>query len=127
MWSTLYWYYEVRGDATYTRSLPTATVLRVLESTGALKKKERQTFVNKDDYPWMEIVVVDSDNGNFGSKKHFNSKTVNLISVVASRRTPENEAFYVAFFSGIAEQLNWEFILESDDDGNEDVVLRAIR
>lgn len=126
MWSNLYWYYEVRGNATYSRTLPTTIVLEVLENTRMLKKRRGQTFSNEDGYPWMDIVVVNSDSGNYGRKEHFNSETVNLIAVVGSRQAPENEEFYIGLLSSIAEQLNWEFILECDDDGNENVVLRAI-
>jgi hypothetical protein len=126
MWSNLYFYYEIRGNAVYTRCLPTDTVLKVLENTQVLKKSSKQTFLNEDGYPWMDIVVVDSNNGNFGREEHFDSETVNLIAVVGSRQLPDNEKFYMEFLTGIAELLNWEFILECDDEGNEDVLLRAI-
>lgn len=123
MWSNLYWYYEIRKDASYGESLPTERVLAVLEATGALTRKDKQTFTHKAPFPWVELLAVNSDMGNFGSSHHFNSETVNLVSIVGSRYNPENEQHYIAVFSAVARELGWEFILESDDDGNEDVVL----
>ena len=126
MWSHLYWYYEIRGNAAYGLQLPTHIVLKALEDTGVLEMKSSQTYCNKGGFPWISVIAVNSNNGSYGLPEHFNSEQVNLIAVVGSKSAPENEQFYIKLLTGIAGKINWEFILEGDDDGNENVVLRAI-
>lgn len=72
MWSHLYWYYEIRGNETYSQQLLTNDVL----------------------------------------------------AIIVSKSTPENETFYISLLTDIAEKINWELILEEDDNDNENVVLR---
>ena len=123
MWSHLYWYYEIRGNNTYSEKLLTSDVLNVLENTGKLRSTGNQQFCNIDPFPWISVTAVNSDNGNYGSAADFNSEWVNLIVIVGSKSNPENENLYVSMLTEIAEKINWELILEEDDDGNANIVL----
>lgn len=102
----------------------TSDVLNILDNTGKLQRTGNQQFSNIESYPWISIVAVNSDNGSYGRDEHFNSEWVNLIAVVGSKSNPENEILYVNMLTEIAEKINWELILEEDDDNNENVVLR---
>lgn len=124
MWSHLYWYYEIRGNETYSQRLLTSDVLNVLGNTGKLRQTGHQQFSNQENFPWISIVAVNSTGGNYGRDEDFNSEWVNLIAIVGSKSDPENEAAYVSLLTRIAESINWELILEEDDDHNENVVLR---
>lgn len=124
MWSHLYWYYEIRGDETYSQKLLTSDVVTALENTGKLRRTGHQRFSNLENFPWINLVAVNSKGGNYGRDEDFNSERVNLIAVVGSKSNPENERMYVALLTKIAENINWELILEEDDDHNENVVLR---
>lgn len=124
MWSPFYWYYEIRGNETYSQRLPTNDVLNILDNTGKLQRIGNQQFRNTADFPWISVIAVNSDNGNYGRKEHFNSEWINLIAIVGSKSNPENEGLYVSMLTEIAEKINWELILEEDDDDNENVVLR---
>ncbi|WP_436491527.1 hypothetical protein [Chitinophaga sp. ARDCPP14] len=124
MWSHLYWYYEIRGNETYSQQLLTNDVLSVLENTGKLKAKGNQEFCNMEGLPWINVTAINSRNGSYGRAEDFNSEWVNLIAIIGSRSTPENETFYISLLTDIAEKINWELILEEDDNDNENVVLR---
>lgn len=124
MWSPLYWYYEIRGDNTYRQRLLTSDVINILNTMGELRQVDNQRFSNTAGFPWITVSVINSSNGNYGREEDFNSEWVTLIAVVGSKSAPQNEALYVKLLTEIAEKLNWELILEEDEDGNEDVVLR---
>lgn len=124
MWSNLYWYYKIRGDKTYNQRMLTSDVLNVLDNTGELQRIDNQEFSNIENFPWISVVAVDSNNGNYAVDAGYNSEWVNLVAVVGSKSDPQNEFLYVNMLTRIAEKLNWELILEEDDDGNTDIVLR---
>jgi hypothetical protein len=124
MWSHLYWYYEIRGNETYSQRLLTNDVLHVLDNTGKLQRIDNQRFSNIASFPWISVIAVNSHNGSYGRAEDFNSEWVNLIAIVASKSNPEDEPLYVNLLTEIAEKLNWELILEEDDDDNENIVLR---
>jgi len=48
MWSNLYWYYELRGNAAYSHYLPAHTIYEAFEDTGVLEKKQSQVYCNKE-------------------------------------------------------------------------------
>jgi hypothetical protein len=127
MWDPLTWYYDIRSDAEYSRELPTDVIIKVLKNTGVLKRTAPQSFTNKDDFPWLDITAIKSNNGNYGHKEDFNSQYCNLIAVVASKSNPDDEAKYVELLTKVANELNWELILEQDDDGNEDIILNPAK
>lgn len=124
MWSHLYWYYEIRGDNTYSEKLLTSDVLNVLKNTGKLRLTGNQQFCNIEAFPWVSVIAVNSNNGNYARREDFNSEWVNLIAITGSKSNSENEILYVSMLTGIAEKINWELILEEDDNGNENIVLR---
>jgi len=49
MWSNLYWYYELRGNAAYSHYLPAHTICEAFEDTGVLEKKQSQVYCNKEE------------------------------------------------------------------------------
>lgn len=122
MWSNLYWYYELRGNEARSHYLPARTIFEAFEDTGVLEKKQSQVYSNKEGTPWIHVIAINSASG----PRQYDNETINIIHVIGSKQEPDNERFYIDLLSGIAEKINWEFILEEDDDGNEDVVLRAI-
>lgn len=126
MWSNLYWYYEIRGDHAYSQQLPAHLVLKVLKDTGVLLEKGGQSLCNIEDFPWISVTAVDSRDGNYGRSKDFNSRVVNLITVVGSKEDPVYKKKYVDLLIDIAEKLNWELIEEGGSDDGEDLVLRTV-
>ncbi|HEY9260539.1 hypothetical protein [Chitinophaga sp.] len=125
MWSHLYWYYEIRANGTYSERLLTKEVLTILGNTGKLRPIGNQQFCNIENAPWMSVIAVNSHNGTYGRDQDFNSEWVNLIAIVGSKSNPENERFYVSMLTDIAEKINWELILEEDDNENENIILRG--
>ena len=72
MWSNLYWYYEIRDNETYSQRLLTNDVLNVLENSGKLLYKGNQQFCNIENFPWISVIAVNSQNGNYGNTADFN-------------------------------------------------------
>jgi hypothetical protein len=123
MWSDRYWYYEIRGNASYSELRATEELMTIIDEQGVLQRKGSHDLVNKGDEPFISIRCVKCDTiGNYGAEnEHINT---NLIVVVTSKvsGTPPP---YLELLGTIARRLNWELILEMDDDENEDVVLVA--
>ncbi|MGZ3778253.1 MAG: hypothetical protein ACXVI9_12085 [Mucilaginibacter sp.] len=103
--------------------MPTIDIVKILENTGVLKHKGPQTFINEENFPWINIACVNSNKGNFAQNDSDSTEVCNLIAIVVSRQGASNEIKYVELLKHIAAKLNWELILEEDDDGNENVVL----
>lgn len=123
MWSPLYRYYEIRSDAQYLQEVLSVEIGKIFEGTGHLLRTGNQTFTNAEGFPWIEIVYVKSNKGNFGVDARYTSKFSNLIAVVTSRYREEDEKRYLDVLLQIAKKLGWELVLEEDDEGNEDVVI----
>ena len=102
---------------------PDKTSVGNIDGYECADKKNKQTFESIAPFPWVDLVAVNSNMGNFGSDASINSKTVNLIAIVGSKQYPENEQHYIDVFTEVAQKLNWELILEADDECNEDIVL----
>ncbi|MBV8255279.1 MAG: hypothetical protein JO154_21950 [Chitinophaga sp.] len=121
MWSDRYGYYEIRNDADYTKSLPTAEIVQVLLNTGVFHQKAPLIFENKEPFPWLNISVVYTTDGGFSVGPNSTSEISTLLSIVTSKRFHQD--MYLPVLIDIAKQLGWQFILEEDDEGNEGVVI----
>ena len=91
MWSNQYWYYNIRCDANYSRSVPTEKIVVFLEGISVLKKKGALTFTNQPNFPWLNIACVNSNDGNFTGDLTTQTDNINLITIVASKPSLENE------------------------------------
>lgn len=118
MWSNLYFYFNIQEDRFVYQYLSIETVTKVLLNTGCLEQTALQTFKNKEDFPWIEVSIANSANGNFAITTE-QIEIVNLISIVCSKKDTNNEEIYKDLLLKIAYQLNWKLFLEEDDKGNE--------
>lgn len=118
-WSNLYAYYNIRSDRNYSSFRSSKEIIHIFESTGMLHQKFPMIFSNASSFPWIEIFIAQTTNGNFGVSKNSNYEFVNLISVVASKQNDQDR--YIALLTTIAEKLNWEVI--EDEHGSENVVI----
>lgn len=126
MWSHIYWYFEIRSNASYTAKLPIAVLIKTLEDTGVLQENSPHRFVNKEGFPWINVDCYYSTDGSFGRPDSYMDDFCTIISVVGSKNDPKNEQRYKHLLTDIAIRLNWELILESAGENGEDIVLRAI-
>lgn len=124
MWSHLYWYFELRKDATYRHSLQTDFVRNILMETGVFEEEKDQAFRSKKAFPSLHAIAINSEKGSYGSPRHFNSAEVNMISIIGSKSQIENESFYKTLLISIAESLNWQLIAEGEAENGDDVILR---
>ena len=123
MWSNLYWYFNIRSDKSPGNSLPSSDIVNVLKKQQELKQTGPQSFTNDKDFPWIDISCVYSKNGNYSHNLSDLTETSDLIVVVTSKGNDSDDDKVIHLLTEIANKLDWELILEEDNDGNEDVVI----
>jgi hypothetical protein len=122
MWSDKYNYYNIQFDEKCSQRLSKSTVVDCLIETKILRQKNHQTFTNVDNFPWVDIVLVEANDGNFTVSEKEN-QFVTLVAIVCLKRQDINQQIYIDAFRGIADKLKWKLYLEEDDDGNEEIEL----
>lgn len=122
MWSDRYNYYNIQFDEKFGQKLRKSTVVSCLLETNLFKQTNHQCFTNTDLFPWVDIILVETYNGNFSASKREN-KFVTLIAIVCLKGLDINQQIYIDGFKQIADSLKWKLYLEEDEDGNENVEL----
>lgn len=122
MWSDRYCYYSIQYDEQFSQKIDKSFVIDCLLKLKLFKKSNHQLFINSNDFPWVEIYLVETQNGNFTTSDQ-EYKFVNLIEIVCSKGPNVNQYIYIDVFKKIANQLNWKLYLREDDEGNENVEL----
>ena len=123
MWSHQYIYYNIQSDKFFSQSKKIEDVISILLRTNYFKQKNHQSFCNSDNFPWVDMILVETKDGKFASsdqKKSF----VNLIAIVCLKAEEIDQSIYINEFLEIADKLNWKLFLEEDDDGNQNVEIK---
>lgn len=123
MWSDRYNYYNIQSDEGYTKKVERETLLQILLKSGYFLQKDHQTWGNAENFPWLEIVLVETKDGSFATSEK-KLPYVNLIAVVCTKSANIDQGVYLKAFLEIAEELNWKLYLEEDDEGNENIEIR---
>lgn len=126
MWSNYYWYFQIRGNSNFSVRIPTTKVISILESKKYLQRDGVQSFKNIGSLPWIQICCVFTEDGSFGRPESLENEWCTMIDILGSKNFPDSLEYYSKVLSDIADDLDWELVLECDDDENENVVLRAI-
>ncbi|MDR6968181.1 hypothetical protein J2X31_002196 [Flavobacterium arsenatis] len=122
MWSDRYNYYNIQFDEQFGQKLDKSFVVNCLLETKLFKQTNHQTFTNSKDFPWVDIILVETYDGNFTTSDKEN-QFVTLVAIVCSKRQDIDQQIYIDTFKQIANRLNWKLYLEEDDDGNENIEL----
>ncbi len=122
MWSDRYNYFNIQCDERFSQKLDKSVVVNCLLETSFFRQTNHQSFTNSDKFPWVDIVLVETNDGSFASSDKEN-QFVTLIAIVCSKEQTINQQAYIDAFKKIANQLNWKLYLEEDDDGNENIEL----
>jgi hypothetical protein len=85
MWSNIYWYFKLQKDKLSYQPLDIGTVTNLLLKTGCLEQVSQQKFKNKSPFPWMELILANSNDGNFATPTEAINH-ITLISIVCSRK-----------------------------------------
>ena len=123
MWSDRYNYYNIQFDEHFSQKLDKSVVVNCLLGTKLFKQTNHQAFANTDKFPWVEMVLVETNDGNFASSETEN-QFVTLVAIVCSKGQNINQQIYIGTFKQIANKLNWKLYLEEDDDGNENIEIK---
>ncbi|WP_109700242.1 hypothetical protein [Chitinophaga deserti] len=123
MWSVHCWYFAIRANQHFTVAHPTATIIELLNSKNLFIQTGSHTFKEKPGQPWVNIKCIYTKNGNFGTPESLENKLCTLLYIQATKTLPDSIHYFRELLTPIARELNWEFILECDDEENEDVVL----
>jgi len=121
MWSNLYVYYNLRSDERYQQFQPVEEIVQILKGTGVLEAQSSMIFGNVSNFPWLNIGIAQTTDGNYSIAQDANYDSGNLLTVVTSRQ--HDQQIYKDLLIGIARKLQWEVILEEDDHENEDVII----
>lgn len=122
MWSDRYIYYNIQFDEKFGQKLSKSTVVNSFLETQLFKQTSHQSFTNSETFPWVDIVLVETYDGNFAASKKEN-QFVTLIAIVCAKGQDVNQQVYIDTFKQIADKLKWKLYLEQDDDGNENIEL----
>ena len=122
MWSDRYNYYNIQFDENFGQKLDKLVVVKCLLETKLFKQTNHQSFTNTDNFPWVDIVLVETYDGNYASSDTENQFGT-LVAIVCSKGQNVDQQIYIDAFKKIANQLNWKLYLEEDDDGNENIEL----
>lgn len=123
MWSDRYNYYNIQFDEHFSQKLDKSVVVACLLETKLFKQKNHQTFANTNKFPWVDIMLVETYDGNFASSDKEN-QFVTLVAIVCSKGPNIDQQIYIDAFKNIANTLNWKLYLEEDDDGNENIEIK---
>ena len=122
MWSDRYNYYNIQCDENFSQKLDKSVVVNCLLETKLFKQTNHQSFTNTDKFPWVDIVLVETYDGNYSSSDKEN-QFVTLVAIVCSKGQNINQQKYIDAFKQITNKLKWKLYLEEDDDGNENIEL----
>ena len=122
MWSDRYNYYNIQFDKQFRQKLDKSYVVNCLLETKLFKQTNHQTFTNSGNFPWVDIIIVETYDGNFAASDKEN-QFVTLVAIVCSKKQEIDQQIYINTFKQIANRLNWKLYLEEDDDGNENIEL----
>lgn len=122
MWSDRYNYYNIQFNEHFGQKLDKSIVVNYLLETKLFKQTNHQTFTNSDKFPWVDILLVETYDGNFASSNTENT-FVTLVAIACSKAQNIDQQLYIDTFKKIADKLNWKLYLEQDDDGNENIEL----
>jgi hypothetical protein len=122
MWSDKYWYFQIRSDSEYSKTYATTIIIDILTRIDGLEKVGPQKFETKNNFPWATLYCANLENGGYSFPDNYTSKVCNLIDIVASKFDLENQKEYIQLFKSIANKLDWELILEEDDNENCQIV-----
>ncbi len=120
MWSEKYNYYNIQFDEHFSQKLDKSIVVECLLETNRFKQTNHQTFTNTDEFPWVDLILVETYDGNLASSET-EDQYVTLVAIVCLKGEYINQKIYVDLFSQIAEKLHWKLYLELDDDGIENI------
>lgn len=124
MWSPYYKYYQIRKDNRYSELIKTEIVKSIILDDKTIVPKGNLMFRNRKGLPWISITLIRTENGSYAVDKNTDFKEVNLIEVITSRRPETNEDWYLKMMRTVSKKLNWEIILEIDDDENEEIKIK---
>ena len=122
MWSDRYNYYNIQFDKKFGQRLEKSTVIDALSENKLFRQTNHQTFINSDEFPWVDIILVETYDGSFAASEKEN-QFVTLVAIVCLKRQDVNQQIYIDAFRQIANKLKWKLYLEEDDDGNENIEL----
>lgn len=122
MWGDRYNYYNIQFDKQFGQKLPKSNVVNCLLETKLFQQTNHQTFTNSDNFPWVDIILAETYDGNFAASDKEN-QFVTLIAIVCSKGQEIDQQIYIDTFKQIANRLNWKLYLEEDDAGNKNIEL----
>lgn len=112
----MYCYYNIQSDENFSKKIKRESLITFLQEINELQQQDHQTFKNKYGFPWLKMILIETNNGNYAPSVIPN-EWVTLVAIVCSEDNDQN--VYIKLFKKIADFLDWKIYLEDDDKGNE--------
>jgi len=113
MYSHLYEYFNICSDENYLIEKPTNEIKKALEETGVLIKSKNNCYSNSEKFPWINITLVKTLNGNY-SESISAIPFSNLLTIVISKN--EDNHAYLKLLKDISHRLGWKLFLNYEGD-----------
>lgn len=124
MWSPYHDFYLLRNDADYSTSVPSATIRTIITTIEGMSATSPLRFSNEASYPPIEILTVNSQNGNYAIKDHTVSfEAINLIEIQSTKQQ-QHQIWVRHILATISHALNWEIISFQEEDGGEEQLIK---
>ena len=94
MWSDRYNYYNIKCDENFSQKLDKSVVVKCLLETKFFKQTNHQSFTSADKFPWVDIVLVETYDGNYSSSDKEN-QFVTLVAIVCSKGQHIEQQVYI--------------------------------
>lgn len=65
MWSNIYNYYNIQFDEIFSQKLSKLIIINCLLETGLFNQINHQSFTNSNNFPWVDIIPVETYDGNY--------------------------------------------------------------
>lgn len=108
-----YCYYNIQSDRHFSKKIKRESLIAFLQTIAELQQQSHQTFKNKSDFQWLEMILVQTKDGNYALSEGPNG-WVTLIAVVCNENANQNA--YIEVFRKIADYLGWQ-VYQEDNDG----------
>lgn len=123
MWSEQYHYINIYHDKELSVRCSTNDLSGFLRSLPELKQKSDFEFTNSDLFPFTELLLLHAKDPDAWSSNDTNYLTTNLIAVICSRYSKEDDLKLMNLFVRIASFLKWQVVEEQTEEGVEDCIL----
>ena len=117
MFSNQYGYYLIHGSD-FSQGIDYEKIVEIILKQNCFLQIDNQIFKNNDNFPWINIGIVYTMDGNYSTNNKKLDK-INLITITTSKKY--DQTIYITELIKVAEKIGWKLYSEEDEFGNENI------